>query len=427
MSGEECDCTGTELRDRILSGLAAAVSAECFDTWFRPLGVVYIDRNVLRVTVPNETFRTTLTGRYAGLLRETSEQVTGVAGLELSISVEQGPHAEPGGAANSRAEPLPVVRAAALEVPARRGTWLIEYLWTHQAVGVIGGYPKSGKTWLALEIAVSVAAGSPCLGAFPVHTPGPVLLYAAEDSAADLRARLETISRVRGVSFEQLDVRVITADSLRLDRLEDQDRLEATLALHRPALLILDPLVRVHAIDENLAGQVAALLGYLRSLQRTNGAAIALVHHVRKNASPTSGAGNNLRGSGDLYAWLDSFLYLRKHQGQLTLSSEHRSAPPFGPVALDLVPSDGNTHLRVVTNPVLVPTPVQDSLADRVIGLLSGSAEPLTVEALRTQLKVRNQKVVETLRQLSTEGKVHRLARGYAIPSFPNQPLQVSL
>jgi hypothetical protein len=420
MSGEESGCSGTALRGRILSRVAAAVPAACFDTWFRPIGAVEMEDNVLHLTVPNETFRATLSGHYAGLLHETAEQVAGVAGLELSISVQEEPRMEQDLAGNGCVTPLPVVRASALEVPTRRDTWLIEHLWTHQAVGVIGGCPKSGKTWLALEMAVSVAAGSPCLGAFPVLAPGPVLLYAAEDSAADLRARIETISRVRGVSFEQLDVRVITADSLRLDRIEDQDRLEATLALHRPALLILDPLVRVHAIDENVAGQVAALLGYLRSLQRTNGAAIALVHHVRKNASPTSSAGNNLRGSGDLYAWLDSFLYLRKHQGQLTLSSEHRSAAPFGPVPLDLVQSDGTAHLRVVTNPVSIPIPAQDSLAGQVIGLLSGSAEPLTVEALRTQLQVRNQKVVETLRQLSTEGKVHRLARGYAIASSPD-------
>jgi len=427
MNSEGSACNGTELRDRILSGVAAAVSAECFDTWFRPLGPLLVEGDVLRLTVPNETFRAALSGDYAGLLLQSAEQIAGIAGLQLSISIQEQPRAAQEAAGKSCAAPLPVVRAAALEVPARRDTWLIEHLWTHQAVGVIGGCPKSGKTWLALEMALSVAAGSPCLGVFPVHTPGPVLFYAAEDSTADLRTRIETLSRVRGVGFEQLDLRVITAGSLRLDRLEDQDRLQATLDLHRPALLILDPLVRVHAIDENVAGQVAALLGYLRTLQRRSGAAIALVHHLRKNASPSSGAGNNLRGSGDLYAWLDSFLYLRKHQGRLTLSAEHRSAPAFGPVALDLVQSEGNTHLRVVTDPTPTGLPAQDSVRERVLDLLSGSAEPLTVDALRTQLQVRNQRVVETLRQLSTEGKVHRLPRGYAIRGAANQPVQMSL
>jgi RecA-family ATPase len=48
--------------------------------------------------------------------------------------------------------------------------------------------------------------------------------------------------------------------------------------LHRPALLILDPLIRIHMADENASGDIAALLGYLRTLQRKWGTAIALVH-----------------------------------------------------------------------------------------------------------------------------------------------------
>jgi len=410
---------GTDLRDRLLERVAAAVPAGCFDTWFRPLGPARIEGNVLRVTVPNETFRDVLSEHYGGLLRAAARQL---AGLQLSISVQKEAPGEPAATGERGAAPLPVVRVSALQVPVRRPAWLIEHLWTHQAVGVIGGCPKSGKTWLALEMAVAVAAGSPCLGAFPVATPGPVLLYAAEDSTEALRARVETLARIRGVAFEHLDVRVITSDSLRLDRPEDQQRLEATVILHRPALLILDPLVRVHAIDENVAGQVAALLGYLRALQRKSGSAVALIHHLRKNASPTSGAGNNLRGSGDLYAWLDSLLYLRKHQGQLTLSAEHRTAPAFGPLSLELVHSDGAVYLRAATEGVSNPEPARDSLAERIIALLAGSAQPLTVEALRTSLRVRNQKVVETLRRLSAEGTIDRLARGFVVRGAPNRP-----
>ena len=331
------------------------------------------------------------------------------------------------------AAPLPVVRAWALPTAAHRPSWLVEPLWTHSAVGIIGGSPKSGKTWLALDIAVSVASGTPCLGAFPVAAPGPGLLYAAEDASAAPRARLETLARLRHLDFERLDVRVITADSLRLDRPDDQNRLEATLAAHRPVLLVLDPLIRVHSIDENVSGQVAALLGYLRALERKSGAAIALVHHVRKNVSPAAGAGYSLRGSSDLYAWLDSFLYLRKHHDQLTLSAEHRSAPPFGPVALELAQSHAaGTHLRIVSPDRTVAAPIPDTLATRILNLLSRSAEPLTVDSLRSRLQIRNQRVVQALRQLSSQGQVQRLARGYALrvdrgplPPRPSEPPSV--
>ena len=86
------------------------------------------------------------------------------------------------------------------------------------------------------------------------------MLYAAEDSAAALRTRVETLARVHEVDFQQLDVHIIEIDSLRLDRPEHQDRLESTLHVYKPALLVLDPLVRVHSIDENVAGKVSMLL-----------------------------------------------------------------------------------------------------------------------------------------------------------------------
>src|SRR5207247_914386 len=120
---------------------------------------------------------------------------------------------------------------------------------------------------------VSVASGSPCLDTFSVFSAGPVLLYAAEDSATALRTRVETLAQLHKVDINRLDVHIITVDSLRLDRPDHQDRLESTLDVYKPALLVLDPLVRVHAIDENVAGQVSMLLGYLRSLQRKTGAA----------------------------------------------------------------------------------------------------------------------------------------------------------
>ena len=406
----------TGLWDQVLASIGRSLSPACFDTWFRPVRCAGMDQNVLHLSVPNETFRRFLLDNYSELLRQAVMKVSGDH-FELRIAVDDAAERSPAAPDSpTTAVPLPVVRASALQTALHPRSWMVEQLWTDSAVGVIGGSPKSGKTWLALDMAVSVASGTPCLGAFPVQAPGPVLLYAAEDSSTALRARLETLARLRNLDFERLEVRVITADSLRLDRPDDQGRLEATLAAHQPVLLVLDPLIRVHAIDENVSGQEAALLGYLRGLQRRTGAAIALVHHVRKNVSPAAGAGYSLRGSSDLYAWLDSFLYLRKHQDQLSLSAEHRSAPPFGPVALQLAQSHpAGTHLRILSLDRTGAAPIQDTLETRILDLLSSSAEPLTVDSLRARLQVRNQRVVEALHQLSSQRKVQRLARGYAL------------
>src|SRR5436309_1334413 len=289
--------------------------------------------------------------------------------------------------------PFPVVRPCDLRASAASTTpWLIDQLWTAQAVGIIGGSPKSYKTWMALEMAVAVASGSACLQTFAVSSPGPVLLYAAEDSESALRLRLESLTQHHRLQLAYLDIRVITADSLRLDRIPDQERLEATLMLHRPVLLILDPLVRLHAIDENAAGEIAALLGYLRVLQRKTGSAIALVHHAKKTVSTHGGAGYSLRGSSDLYAWVDSFLYLRRHHGQLMLSAEHRSAPGTGPLPLELANAESGPYLKLASAPNASKLVSRDPLPEQVLALVGQSSEPRTAESIRSTLQVRNQR-----------------------------------
>lgn len=398
-----------EIWTDVLRALANRIGPQAFDTWFRPLEFAGCEAGSLHLSAPNERFRRCFQENYLELLGETVRDVLGEP-REVRLSVD--PLPEEMKETGPGIPPLPVVHASCLETPSEKQSWLIEGLWTAQAVGCLAGSPKLGKSWLALDMAVSVASATPCLGAFPVHTSGPVLLYAAEDSTAALRFRLESLARTRGLEFRDLDVQVITADSLRLDRADDQDRLQATVVLHHPALLVLDPLIRVHMLDENAATAVAGLLGYFRSLQRKTGVAIALVHHFRKNLSSAT-AGYRLRGSSDFYAFVDSLLYLQRRREQLTLSAEHRSAPALGPLSLELV-GEPHPHFRLLTHQVNL-TPPQDPLHIKILELLSNATAPVTADALRFDLKARNQRVLETLRTLCAEKKVTRSAQGYTL------------
>ena len=86
---------------------------------------------------------------------------------------------------------LPVARADQISARPALQRWLVQDLWAHEAVGIVGGEPKCFKSFLALDLAVSVASGAPCLRRFPVQRTGPVLLFPAEDALCDVRARLE--------------------------------------------------------------------------------------------------------------------------------------------------------------------------------------------------------------------------------------------
>ena len=118
--------------------------------------------------------------------------------------------------------------------------WLIEALWGHQAVGIVGGEPKCGKSFLALDVALAVASGAPCLRRYPVAHSGPVVLFAAEDALHTVRQRLEGIARAAGVCFATLDIHVITVPALRLDLEDDRRQLADTVSRLRPRLLVLD-------------------------------------------------------------------------------------------------------------------------------------------------------------------------------------------
>jgi hypothetical protein len=83
-----------------------------------------------------------------------------------------------------------------------------------------------------------------------------------------VRRRLDGICAAAGLGLADLDVQVITAPTVRLDLAADRRSLDATVAEWHPRLLVLDPFVRLHRIDENASGEVAPLLAYLRELQR---------------------------------------------------------------------------------------------------------------------------------------------------------------
>jgi hypothetical protein len=325
-------------------------------------------------------------------------------------------------------EPFPVLRAVDLADPDASCRWLVQDLWTRAGVGIVGGLPKSAKSWLALDMALSVATKTPCLDTFEIHDPGPALIFMAEDSASVVKERLLGICHHRGIELADVPIDVITATSLSLDLERDRERLAATVRQRQPRLLLLDPLVRCHRLDENDAGQVSGLLAYLRALQRDHDVAVVLVHHARKNG-PAHG-GQSLRGSGDFYAWIDSGLYLRRKGDQLKLTVEHRAAPPPPAVTLALVDTDRPTTRLHLARPTSTDvdansrdTDRHDGLEDVVLRLIRQAPAPVSRPALRSALRVRNARLGDVLARLSAAGAVTKSPDGWSCPfPFPTLP-----
>ena len=311
---------------------------------------------------------------------------------------------------------LDYVRACDLPIRPIGRNWLVEDLWGEEAVGVLGGEPKCYKSFLSLDIAVAVASGRPCLRRFAVSHPGRVLLFAAEDALWDVRNRLEGIASAAGAPLGTLDIQVITVPVVRLDMARDREDLEATIAALKPRLVILDPFVRMHRVDENAVNEVAPMLAYLRTIQRKHRTAVLLVHHARKGAAHMRG-GQALRGSSELHAWGDSNLYMRRKSSGLTLTVEHRNAPSTGGLALDFVTRGSAAALEIVERPPEAGRPESVPPEDRILDALARAGSPITTRQIRTACQMRGETVSAVLGQLALRGSVERTDGGYRLTS----------
>jgi hypothetical protein len=286
-------------------------------------------------------------------------------------------------------------------------SWIVDGLFLEAGAGILGGAPKSCKSFFALDLCVAIASNTACAGTFQVLSPGPVVVLCAEDPHAVISSRLSALARARHRVLSQLPIEVIVESAVRLP--EGLERLEATLAAFKPRLLLLDPLIRLHRADENSASEMSVILDGLRKLARTSKSAILLVHHARKAAAGNAGAG--LRGSSDLHAFGDSNLYLRRltQDSILELKIEHRAAAAPPPMRIKLqVDDDSEPSARFA---VVDAARADDPATCRILELLAKSEVPISSAALREKLGVRNQTVAEALKSLQASGRIQRAGR----------------
>lgn len=305
---------------------------------------------------------------------------------------------------------LPIQRIGQVDARQVENEWLIEELWLADAAGIIGGQPKLGKSWLCLDMAVSVASGTPCLGQFAIKSPGPTLVFMAEDDPPDVRKRVDGICTSRGLKVDALDLTLITSTRLFLDDENDRDKLRRTIDHIRPKMLLLDPLVRIHRGNENDSREIAVLLGFLRELQRQYGCAVVLAHHASKRSHGRPGQG--LRGSSDLHAFGNSNLYLSHRDDCVEINIEHRAAASTGPYFARLI-DEGGTHLKIIEPKVIATN--APSLDKRILELLAREEQPVARADLRAKLRINNQRLGQTLTTLVATGQVVSAPNGFAV------------
>lgn len=185
--------------------------------------------------------------------------------------------------------------------------WLVEGLIQRGANGFICAPPKVGKSWLAVDLALSLALGLPWAG-FEVRRPAKVALITREDNPALTRWRMDRLLTGKNRTKADIEGQLYVnsreqSPAFRLDESELFAPMIAELKVVKPEFAILDVFNVLHAADENDNTEMRRVLEELNRLQREVGCAIGVVHHFNKAAEGS--LTQRLRGSGAIAGWAE--------------------------------------------------------------------------------------------------------------------------
>ncbi len=183
----------------------------------------------------------------------------------------------------------------------------------------IGGPGKSLKSTVTLAMA-NLVAGYKCAALPPfmsnVVRTGKVLMFSFEAEAGELRHISEEGMKV--VAGENMDSGIMVADDPWLFRLDDPDgasKLLYWLETLNPRMVILDPLRRLHALNENDSGDMSRMMRPLVKWAKDREAAVIAVHHTRKKGGQEKAQDPyydalDMRGTSDLLAMADAVMMI---------------------------------------------------------------------------------------------------------------------
>lgn len=205
-------------------------------------------------------------------------------------------------------------------------SWLVDDWLPDKSITFLVSPPESYKTWLLLDLAVSVSAGVPFLGKYEVNNVGPTLIIQQEDSHTGLTDRLALIveqklgmhANIDGdvwqvPSMPDLPIYVHPSRKLRFDNKKVVEELEKQIETLRPKVIMIDPLYSTTAGVDNYMADLANQMMVLKTWRDKYGCSFVIAHHSKKNLDPDSTAREDSWGSQFLNAFLEAGWQVRRN------------------------------------------------------------------------------------------------------------------
>lgn len=295
--------------------------------------------------------------------------------------------------------------------------WLIKDIWQAGTYGMIAGEPKTYKSVLATDLALSVATGKPFLGVYEVMKRGSVLFVQEENNEQTVQDRVYKIANHKGLVTHTSDgipivesIPIRFSNNFGIDLTDDESRelLEDTIKDFSPVLVVLDPLyMMLGKAEENSATEVRDILRWLTYLRNTYGCAIIICHHYSKQKDGKARrGGTQIRGTSEFHAWVESALYIKTttEQNTVEIEREFRAFPsmPQFTVKMELG-EPGELYYRPMVKAAKFSVEMEVKKEDVLSWIAS---TPRTFEELKSITRYSRGELLRVLTELVDEGYV---------------------
>lgn len=253
--------------------------------------------------------------------------------------------------------------------PTINSPYVVKNLIGAGSLVVMYGESGSGKSHVAVDLAIAVSQGLPFMGQV---TQQGGCLYIAGEGSHGLANRIDAARREGRIAGDIPFAIIERALQLDIER-DDPKRLISTVALINSAqpvpvrLVVVDTLARCLVGDENSASDMTRFVQACDWIRTITTAAVLVVHHAGKNVE------RGARGHSSLRAAVDTELAVEGLTNPRTLTvSKQRDLPTLAPLGFAL-------------RPVILG---QDEEGDEISACVLDAA---TVERRRAAPKGRNQ------------------------------------
>ena len=310
-------------------------------------------------------------------------------------------------------------------------SWLVDEWLPDKSITFLVSPPESYKTWLLLDLAVSVSAGVPFLGKFQVNSPGPTLIIQQEDSHSGLTDRLALIVEQKLNALPKLEgsewvvpaipdipIYIHPDRQLRFSDKKVLEEMERQIASIKPKVVMIDPLYSTTDSTDNYMADLANRMMVLKTWRDKYGCSFLIAHHSKKNLDPDSTAREDSWGSQFLNAFLEAGWQIRRNQrlsqNEVIVRRHSKVMGNQSPISLTFdISTKYPMKYIVTTRPYEIAPANGDNRQPAQANLLDLMQNgPVTQSELARQTGKTSSTISRQIRQLQAAGMVEKMPDG---------------